>query len=145
MGEITQFYRRAALRLVAGTATLAATLSTDALAAGSDPIFEAIARHKEAVRVWNEIDGDLDEAADAAAEVEDEALFDFLSTVPLTMAGIRAGVEYAMKDAQGDRVDLFAVTLLQSPVLGVWAASPLEPRTALSRCRTKCAKNLRLA
>ena len=120
MENSTTFRRRAALGLFASLPALA-ILPAVAIASGiePDPIFAAIDRHKEANRIWNEIDDDLDETADAAAAViEGDALADFLSTAPLTVAGIRAGIEYAIEASEGEYAIVFAETLLHSLLPG---------------------------
>ena len=89
--------------------TAAAMTSGEALAApDNDPVFAAIARHREAERAWSaalravvynetEINA-LDRAAD-------DAFLDWLTTMPTTMAGVLATLDYASFSLGGEGGD----------------------------------------
>jgi len=97
-------------------------------AAAADPIFDAIARHKAAWRVFDRATDDRQEPAEAdqdevetASKNELEALAAVLSTSPTTIAGIRAGIEYVHvvcdRECVPECAMQFMPTLLRSPVL----------------------------
>ena len=97
-------------------------------AASEDPIFDAIARHKAAWRVFDRATDDRQEPAEAdqdevetASKNELEALAAVLSTSPTTIAGIRAGIEYVHvvcdRECVPECAMQFMPTLLRSPVL----------------------------
>jgi len=130
------------LFLAAGTAAaVCATLKTAvgiayAGAQPVDPIFAAIERHKTAWRAFSDACGltdevlaeeegrevtEADEAAhNAAEEAERDAFYEAIGMAPVTVAGMRALLEYAieLEDGGGEVlwIDLGA-TLLKSPVL----------------------------
>jgi len=105
-------------------------------AAAVDPIFAAIDRHKTAWRAFSDACGltdevlaeeegrevtEADEAAhEAAEEAERDAFYEAIGMAPVTAAGMRALLEYAieLEDGGGEVLwgDLGA-TLLKSPLL----------------------------
>ena len=129
--------RRAALGLFAGAGALAIAPAVAIAATNEpDPIFAAIERHKEAWQAFSaacdptdEISADQegraitedDEAAwDASEEAEREAFYEAIGTAPITVRGIQALLEYAIKIEAGGGEVLWAdlgATLLKSPVL----------------------------
>jgi hypothetical protein len=87
--------------LIAGLATVpvAATAAGAAVTATAsvDPIFAAIERHLAAMRALDDIDELADPDAYAQAEQEMAALYEaMLATVPRTIAGCKALVDYLM-------------------------------------------------
>ena len=118
----------AAFPAVAGAASLAASPA----AAAADPIFAAIERHKtawtafvETVDLLNSVEGEQEGSdeeircmeANAAAN---DALEAFLATPPMTLAGLRAALEYVVEVDGGCMLDnggRIAETLLRSPAL----------------------------
>ncbi|ATQ67709.1 MULTISPECIES: hypothetical protein [Methylosinus] len=112
-----------------------------------DPIFAAIERLRAAEARHAAADIACDEAMvkrDARAKAEAEALRDrtlaelraeeaaFLSTVPLTLDGVRAGLAYAFEyDADGHELRPFVESILRSPAWTPALADPLL--TAIER------------
>jgi hypothetical protein len=79
--------------------------------------------------VGGEQEGTKEEAAYLEASVAaDEALEEFLKSVPTTLAGLRAALEYTVEVDSGcvpDNGGLIAATLLRSPVFASMAAEEL--------------------
>src|ERR1700722_12452356 len=130
----TPMHRRAVLAgaLVAFPAVAgAASLVAPPAAAAADPIFAAIERHKTA---WTAFVGTVDlldivEGEQAGSDEEsryleanaaaNDALEAFLATPPMTLAGLRAALEYVVEVDSGCMLDnggRIAETLLRSPV-----------------------------
>jgi hypothetical protein len=83
------------LRLARGG--IAAITPAAALVATEDPVFAAIAQHREAERALSAAlrDAAHDAAAVAALDRAHDALVDWLTTSPTTMAGVLATLDYA--------------------------------------------------
>jgi hypothetical protein len=109
------------LFLAAGSA--AAVFATVKRAAGSagptDPTFAAIERHREAWRLVVETESD-EPAYEAIREAEQEALDALFALPPITVAGMRAAIEWMVKYDDGcvpETSGAFLATLLDSPLL----------------------------
>jgi len=97
----TQFTRRT----LALGAVAAATTPTAALSSVPDPVFAAIARHREAYRahgqalaITSELDSvELEAAATHAGDVELQAALALLDTRPTTIAGCIALLRYSFQ------------------------------------------------
>jgi hypothetical protein len=117
----------AAFPAVSGAASLVAPPA----AAAADPIFAAIERHKTAWTAFVETVDLLDNEGEQAGSDEEirymeanaaanDALEAFLATPPMTLAGLRAALEYVVEVDSGCMLDnggRIAETLLRSPAL----------------------------
>src|SRR5271165_516253 len=115
MSEIVKHSRRAALGALASVPALA--LPAIAVAESIDPIFAAIERHREAfaafvaaVNAVDEVKAEQEgrkvnqadqDAYSAASDAEDAALNEFVTTIPLTIAGIHAAIAHVVKYDNG--------------------------------------------
>jgi hypothetical protein len=127
--------RRSALALLGGAVALAVALPVKSCEP-PEPIFAAIALHREAARAFDAVIGlsdevaaqnqgrevtEADEAAYVAAhEAEAEARAALVSTAPQTLAGMRAAIEYLAHVERGcvpESSGAFLTTLLKSPLL----------------------------
>jgi hypothetical protein len=131
----TPMHRRAVLAgaLAAFPAvSAAASLVAPPAAAAADPIFAAIERHKtawtafvETVDLLNNVEGEQDGSEEEirymeASAAANDALEAFLATPPMTLAGLRAALEYVVEVDSGCMLDnggRIAETLLRSPAL----------------------------
>jgi hypothetical protein len=122
--------RRAALGALASVPALA-VLPVIASSTPIDPVFAAIERHRA---LWDEFlptVGPQENADEGSAEViaymeandaADEALDAFLTTIPTTLAGLRASLTYAVeidRDCMLENSGRIAATLLRSPVFAM--------------------------
>jgi hypothetical protein len=86
-----------------------ASQSTAAMtpAATEDPVFAAITQHREAERAFSAAlrDNAYDGAAVAALGRAHDALVDWLTTSPTTMAGVLATLDYAASPLSGEPSD----------------------------------------
>lgn len=81
--------------ILAGAAALPAlAISTSVIS--TDPVFEAIERHKEAAAAYERYNDNYesDDECDRLAEIEGAALVALLSTTPLTLRGCSAVLTY---------------------------------------------------
>ena len=116
----------AAFPAIAGAASLVAP------PAAADPIFVAIERHKtawtafvETVDLLNNVEGEQEGSEEEIRYMEanaaaNDALEAFLATPPMTLAGLRAALEYVVEVDGGCMLDnggRIAETLLRSPAL----------------------------
>ena len=94
-------------RLRLASPPIAAMTPAAALAAAEDPVFAAIARHREAERALSAAlrDAAHDEPTVAALDRAHEALVDWLTTSPTTMAGVLATLDYAASPLGGQPGD----------------------------------------
>ena len=104
--------------LSAQAASIFGALGVVPPAGSADPVFAAIERHKATVLAFTATEEDT-EAEEVASAEESEALADFLETVPLTAAGIRAALEYVVATDFAYHAKDLAPTLLKSPLLAV--------------------------
>jgi hypothetical protein len=97
--------------LLAGLATLPALATTAAAASiPADPIFAAIARHRAALAALEVADQLAEPFRYAAAEQEIVASYDaMLATVPQTISGARALVDFLIEAAGVDEVQTLEV------------------------------------
>jgi hypothetical protein len=118
----------AAFPAIAGAASLVGPPA----AAAADPIFVAIGRHKtawtafvETVDSLNNVEGEQGGSEEEVRYMEanaaaNDALEAFLATPPMTLAGLRAALEYVVEVDSGCMLDnggRIAETLLRSPAL----------------------------
>lgn len=89
----TKLSRRSAIAALA--ASTAAAGAAQALAAGPDPVFSAIEKHKAATLVCCAAHGD--DNVNATTEAENEVRKDLFLTVPTTVAGVAAVLEYVTR------------------------------------------------
>lgn len=131
---VTVTTRRAVVAGLAAAPVAALPAIANKIPADADPIFAAIERHKAAEARYCAACGLTDEAAaqnedrvvtaedhaefTAAAVNSDDALDAFLSTTPMTVAGVRAFLRHCI-DEESLEQDLGEAleTLLRSPVL----------------------------
>jgi hypothetical protein len=94
-------------RLRLASKSTAAMTSATAPAATEDPVFAAITRHREAERAFSAAlrDNAYDGAAVAALDRAHDALVDWLTTSPTTMAGVLATLDYAASPLGGEPGD----------------------------------------
>jgi hypothetical protein len=94
-------------RLRLASQSTAAMTPAAALAATEDPVFAAIARHREAERALAAAlhDDAYGQAAIAALDRAHDALVDWLTTSPTTMAGVLATLDYAASPLGGEPGD----------------------------------------
>lgn len=98
--------------LAAGLAALPIATTT-AAAAGADPIFGAIARHRVAKAALGLVDEVAEPAAYAACEQEIFGSYEaLLATPPRTIAGCKALVDFTIEDAGEDDVQALDVLRL---------------------------------
>jgi hypothetical protein len=129
----TPLNRRAALAgALAAFPAIAGAASLVAPSAAADPIFVAIERHKtawtafvETVDSLNSVEGEQEGSEEEIRYMEanaaaNDALEAFLATPPMTLAGLRAALEYVVEVDSGCMLDnggRIAATLLRSPAL----------------------------
>jgi hypothetical protein len=91
-------------RLRLASQPIAAMTPAAAPAATEDPVFAAIARHREAERAFSSVlrDDACGEAAIAALDRAHDALVDWLTTSPTTMVGVLATLDYAASPLGGE-------------------------------------------
>ena len=116
MSETAKSSRRLFPASSAQAASIFGALGVANAALSVDPVFAAIERHKATILAFTATEEDT-EAAEAAADEESEALADFLETVPLTIAGIKAALEYAVGGDFSYELERLVPALLQSPLL----------------------------
>jgi hypothetical protein len=134
--------RRAALGLFASASALAVLPAVaQAASLGVDPIFAAIRRHNEAWRTFGDVCPRIDDvrarmegrevtesdevAWKAANDAEEDAFEAFITLPPITVAGMRAAMNYFIEfetDGIVDAPDRFLTTMLASPVLAIGRA-----------------------
>jgi hypothetical protein len=86
----------------------------------TDLVFASIRRHEAAIAALRLIDARVDKAAyEKASDEEDAAFEQIVDTIPQTMAGLRASIEYVSRSecTYPEARTRFLETLLKSPLL----------------------------
>lgn len=140
MSDATIPTRRSTLRLFA-SAPAAAFFAAGAVAtvSATDPVFAAIDRHKEAVRIWLDAETAADAGraiqeglpkpteadiahSDRASAAETKAFDELFVTLPTSIAGLRAAIEHIIKydeDSIPEASGRYLATLPNSPLFAV--------------------------